>query len=263
MPHFGHCPACGSHLQDSNYCGSTIVCSCGWTKSFASEKSLHQSAKRSVTFMVLFGAVFVLSFIQAVNWDTHSVSIIPLKMKQWSKTAEPADLLRVVEICSMRNKHDCVEEAYRDLYALRPQDTETLVDLGHLLFLRAKMAEAAKVFAEYFQKGGKNSDAAYDYARALTHIGKGDEAIKLFQAVLGEKKDVFQVTVARTYIQALIKYQKWSQAKATIEHYRKLSSSSHMFMERELKEIESQLKRSELVSSRNSAADDSKRGANL
>lgn len=245
MNHYGHCPACGNALSTEKLCGQMIVCDCGWTHSYKSKLNEKKGSDRVVISMILMCALFVGSFIHAVNWDTHFFTIIPLKLKELTQTANTEDLKKIVDICSLRSKHDCIEKAYAKMYELNPEEIEVLAELGHLQFLRSHIPQAAQTLQTYFSKGGKSMDAAYDYARALSHMSRYDEALTYFRKVLRSKPKTFQVSVARSYIQTLIKHDRLSQARAAIEYYRKRSVNSAYFMDKEYKELRKRTRKSE------------------
>jgi hypothetical protein len=234
---YGHCPACGSELSTEKLCGQMIVCDCGWTHSYKSALTEKKGVDRVVLTMVFMCTLFVASFIHAVNWDTHFFTIIPLKLKQFTGMAQTEDLQKIVEICSLRSKHDCVEDAYRQMYVLEPAKIDVLAELAHIQLMRSRMPQVADTLDAYFAKGGKSPDAAYDYARALAAVGRFDQSVKYFKYVLNSKPKVFQVSVARSYVQTLIQNKKLAQAKKAIEHYRQRSVSSAFFMDKEYKDL--------------------------
>lgn len=218
-------------------CGQTMVCDCGWTHSYANNASSKKKVDSVVLTMILTCSLFVASFVHAVNWDTHFFAIIPLKLKQFSGLAKADDLSKIVEICSLRAKDDCVETAYKKMFELNTRDINVLAQLARVQFNRANLKDVVKTLEVYFSQGGKSADAAYDYARALAELGRYEDALKYFKFVLNSKPKVFQIEVARSYVQTLIKNKKFVQAKSAIEHYRRRSASSAFFMEKEYKAV--------------------------
>lgn len=242
MQQLGQCPVCGTALSSEKVCGQVVICECGWTKSIHSNQAESKLKDRTILTMVLVSALFVGSFIHAINWDRYFFDIIPLKAKEITKMATAEDYKALIAICSSRAKSDCVEKAYQNLYRLLPHQIEVLAELGHLQFLRSDMHKAVQTLKLYFASGGKSIEATYDYARALSQVGLYDEALKQFQYVLRSKPQVFQISVARTYILTLIKHNKLPQAKAAIEYYRKNSTSSAFFMDPEYRLLSQMLR---------------------
>lgn len=241
MHQHGQCPACGNELSTEKLCGQMIVCDCGWTHSYNASLLEKKSKDKVILSMVLMCSLFIASFIHAVNWDSHFFTIIPLKLKHYTGTASVSDLKEIVEICSHRSKHDCVETAYQKIYEVDSTQIEILAELGHLQYLRSNIKGSAHTLKTYFDNGGKSMDAAFDYARSLAHLGEYQESIAYFKKVIRSKPKTFQVTVARAYIQTLIKSDRLTQAKSVIEYYRKRSVSSAFFMDKEYKELRSKL----------------------
>ncbi|MCB0411890.1 MAG: hypothetical protein KDD22_05150 [Bdellovibrionales bacterium] len=245
MSHLGLCPACGNELSDTKVCGSLVICDCGYSRSITNPHAPRRETKdRAVFTMIAICAFFVGSFIHAVNWDKYFFTIIPLKLKQVTSMANAEDYQQLIDICSQRAKSDCVENSYQSLYQIMPERVELLAELAHLQLLRTDFQKASNTLNLYFSKGGKSMDAAYDYARSLSKLGQYQQAITYFQSVLKAKPRVFQISVARAYIQTLMKSEKYSQAKSVIEYYRKNSVSSAFFMDPEYKEIQKLLRSS-------------------
>lgn len=241
MLHFENCPICESELTQDNLCGETIVCRCGWTKSLSLAKREKSAMDRTVWTMILMCGLFVGGFIHAVNWDQFSIEIVPLKIKQWSRSASVVELERIATICNSRVKQECVEQAYRDLLVAKA-DPAHLKNLGEILYAKGEMAESQSLFQQYLAQGGSAPEAHHLYANTLSETGQGELAIQEFMKILKSKPQTFQVSVTRDYVNTLIKYKKLTKAKATIEFYRKSSVSSSLFMDKEYKDLLAKLK---------------------
>lgn len=249
MTHFGHCPACGEEIPQERIFNGSAICQCGWTKSITAFKANEKAIDRVCIGMILMAALLVGSFIHSVNWDRHFFGIVPLKISQWTDSATIADLQEIAEICIERKKHDCVEIAYEQQYSKNPKDITPLAKLGNLQALREKWPEAVTTYASYFAQDGEDLEAAYNYAKALGHVGQVDKAEMFYNRVLKAKPDVLQITVTRHYINMLVEHNRLKKAKSVIEYFRKQGTNTGYFMDKEYKEIKQRLSNSKYAQS--------------
>jgi tetratricopeptide (TPR) repeat protein len=191
--------------------------------------------RRTITIFAGVLAFLCLSFMLVMNWDIHSLAVIPLKIKETVGASNPADIERMGEICMDLKKWDCVESNYSQAAAHDPQQ---LTRLGQFQMKRAKWQAAAQTYYRFFQSGGQDLDASYNYAKALSQLGEVDEAVKYFDMVLAAKPDVRQVTVVQNYVKLLMDHQRYDQARALIQGIRKQGPDSSLFMETEYKKIQ-------------------------
>jgi len=245
MTHFGHCPACGTEISHERQFDGITICECGWTSSVQHDNAQTKMNDRVCISIAFFAALLVGSFIQVVNWDSYSITIIPLKVKQISAIATVEELNQIAEICLDRKKLNCTEEAYQQIFELDSEQHETLAKLGELQIKRGHMADAVKTYDRYFGMSSvrPSLDSQFQYAKALAATSQTKKAEKYFKRVLKAKPDVLQITVTRHYIQMLVENEEFSKAKATLEHFRKQGTNTKMFMEKEYREIKQKLKR--------------------
>lgn len=238
MLHFGHCPRCGTEINHEHMIGSSIICRCGWTAT--SKKSFQRKWKqvdRTITSMIVATGILAAAFIHVINWDTHSLAIVPLKMKEWTNTASTQELDRVGEICLERKKYDCTQSAWMSFARLKPNDTNNLARLGKLLNQQGLHKEAVAVFSDYVAAKGNQVESLYLYGQSLTTLKKYDEADPIFAQALKQKPDMFQITVTRGYIKMLMDAKRFKDAKNAIMRYRKVGATASLFMDKELTQI--------------------------
>lgn len=241
MLQFGQCPRCGQEITGDRIMGSTVVCECGWTKSTRSDVADRRNMDKTCAYIVLIGGLLIASFLQAVNWDQHFFAIMPLKAKQVLGAASIQDLEQIARICTDRKKHECVERAYTQIARKSPTNLANLNRLGQLQFKRERYTNAVETLTLYFSQRGSELDAAYTYAQALSKLKKYDQADRYYKVALAQRDSVVQVTVVRNYVQMLVEANRLRQARDVILHYRKLSSSANLFMDKELADIRSRL----------------------
>src|SRR5512135_756842 len=102
MLQFGTCPRCGAEIDHERFMASGVVCRCGWSHSTQSAAAQKRSANRIMVRMILAAVFIIGTFIQVVNWNSHFISIIPLKVKQLIGVASVPDLERIATICYER-----------------------------------------------------------------------------------------------------------------------------------------------------------------
>lgn len=243
MTQFGHCPACGTQIPQDRYVGESVVCTCGWTNSTRAKKELAKQTDRTVMTISLFATLLVASFIQVVNWDKYSLSIIPLKAKQALGMASVGDYSEIAQICMERKKYDCAEKAYFGAFERNPQDLTHLEKLGDLQVKQDLMLSAAQTYETYFKSGGGDLMAKFNYAKALAATKDYKKADQYFRDVLKAKPETMQITVTRHYIEMLVSTNELQKAKNVIDHFRKQGSNTSLFMKKEYDEINQKLSR--------------------
>lgn len=237
MDFMGICPSCGKSLESDRIWDGLVVCECGWTHS--RERGAERAVQRKqIKIFGVIGAAVVLSFFQAVNWDSHFFEIIPLKAKQAVGMASMTDLQKIADICMERKKFDCAEKADFQIYSKNPAgELAILPKLGHLQFERKEYDRVVKTLTPYFAGHGRSGDAAYDMARALVQTGRAKASISYFHIAEKSKPKVFQVNVSRDYVLALMQTGNWHRAEVMVNYYRGRSATSSMFMNDQYKQI--------------------------
>lgn len=241
---FGVCPQCKMEISEERLRDNPVICQhCG----FSDQKAMKNVEKRVYkTFLktsIVLTGFLVASFIQAVNWDKHSLTIIPLKVKEITGMASLQDLKTISEICTERKKWDCVEAALAQTYQMSPQsELEVLAELGKLQFKRGDYVGAFKSLSTYFNQGGVSLDASYDYARVLAQQGQVDQASQVYDEILKAKPDTLQVTVAQNYVRLLMDNSRYKKAKDLLEEIRKSGSNASLFMDKEFQELATYVK---------------------
>lgn len=191
--------------------------------------------RRSIVWFSAISVFVIAAHIQLSNWDKHSLSIIPLGVKSTLGMMSQADHEHKAEICIDLKKWDCVETSY---VSIAKADSTQWQRAADFQMKRAKYAEAAQSYYQFFQNGGESLEASYSYAKALAQLGQVDEATQYFDQVLASKPDVLQVTVVQSYVKLLMDHQRYDQAKVLIDKVRAQSGvTGEQFMDEELNQI--------------------------
>ncbi len=236
MFQFGSCPRCQSELSDERLSFQPIVCGhCGYTPNMVQKTDETKFEKRFLKVGIGIALALGVGFVQAASWDKHAVSIIPLKIKQFTAMASQADLSKIAEICIERLKHDCVESALAS--KAFNGDNESFADLGKYQARRMKKSNAVQSFTKYFQNGGQDLEATYQFAKVLGETGQADQSAATYKKVLEAKPETLQITVVQNYVKMLVAHGRSAEAIVVIDEIRKSSTSANMFMETEYKTL--------------------------
>jgi len=228
------CPTCFKTIPLSQSYDGTYICVCG-TKVHPNPEST--SSTSTSFWIVLLGVLSVASFIHATNWDRYFFTIIPLKTKQILGVASIQDLNQIVSICEDRKKVFCQEGALTEISHRDPKNLEIALKVAQLQISRESYAEASRTLQRYFNLGGKDRLARYQFAVALSKTNQVDEAKKHLHYLVYAEKSTLDARAARTYVALLLSSGDPKAANKVIEHCRSLGNNAALFMEKELKEI--------------------------
>lgn len=225
-------------MLDQTHCQicyqTPTTCSCYGKKS---TKKMKGTEARSVGLMVLIGVFLVAGFLHVINWDTHSVRILTLNLKSITGLASAADYKEKAIICMERRKYSCAESELKASLSLAKSDQDSWARLGVLQYKMGKTNEAILALEAYESVGGQDLDTRYTLAKAYLAEKKAPQAIRTLKSLIAEKPETLQVTVTRSYVEALIQANRLSQAKNIIERTRKQSASFNQFMSAEYKAV--------------------------
>ena len=124
------------------------------------------------------------------------------------------------EICFDLHHYECAAESLKVVAFSDPNNLDKLKKYAKSLVMNKDYELASQVYKQYFNKGGDNLDAAYDYAKVLVKLGMMGIASEYFNMVIDAKPDVFQITVAKNYVKALIENENISGVKRLIKRFK-------------------------------------------
>lgn len=234
------CPVCSNEIPLDRIVGSSAYCSCGHVLTVLRRQS-DRDARRTSVSLIVFTLFMAGAIIHAINWDTYFLSIIPLKIKQFTGMAKSTELKEIALICNSRKKNNCEIQALEKSFELDKKDITSLLRVGELYIESGDFHSAAKTYTVYFKNGGSEDSARYAYARSLGEIGLFHDAKKQFHYILKRDRNKPQFKVARSYVEFLIKNKDYSTARSIIEEYRRAGPSSALFLEKEWKTINDRL----------------------
>lgn len=231
------CSACQKEIPRERQFGNTMICTCGWTKDLSYESQNKYRLNKTSGILIAVAVSLIISFIHIVNWDKYSLTIIPVKVRQVLGLSDIDELKKLLAICRERKKWNCVINAYNNIYEQDSSQIEILHKLGKLYVNLNNDEAAVETYKGYFDRGGVNIDAYYEYAKSLGRLGKTKDSISQYKTVLELKPNTLQTTVVKSYVKMLMANKMWREARKVIENYRKKSRSAEFFMESEMKKI--------------------------
>ncbi len=206
------CNRCKLELPFNNSYEPIHVCPhCGADQNEKSENPFH-----AMKSLLPVAAAILFAMGMGVYWGSHSVEVIVIKSKQMTGLASAADHERMVEICEEQNKHECVHDSLVRKIKQNNDDIKTIAKLGQLQLQLGYFENSERTLTHYFEKGGKDIKARYNYAKALWKQGKIDPALNQLEKALNAKDGVLQVTVMETYIKLLVEYGQHQKATKVI-----------------------------------------------
>ena len=171
------------------------------------------------TFLPTLG-IMTLIIGMGLYWGGYSLEVTLIKAQTVTGMADAEDHGRMAEICADLHYHTCVKESLIRKVQANPQDIEVLAELANLMIQMGDAEMAEKALRNYFERGGEDIKAKYNYAKSLRDQDKIQAAITQFERILNEKDDVLQVTVMENYIKLLVEHgehQKASKAIADVK----------------------------------------------
>lgn len=215
------CDKCHQLLDKDRRSDWVAVCSnCGHVNSQNSYKLKKEMSKGYALLMLSVTAIITLVFIQMAHWRQHSLTMIPIQVKTVLSVMTSMDYEKKAEICFDLHHYQCAADALKFVALNDPNNLEKLAGYAKSLVMNKDYEQASLIYKQYFEKGGDNLDATYEYAKVLVKLGYMGLASKYFNIVIDAKPDVFQVTVAKNYVRALIENENISGLKTLLKRFK-------------------------------------------
>lgn len=246
------CPICLKDIDTEKVVGNKAYCGCGYAIDLSHKSSSSDSsARRGVFSIVLLTCFIVAAIVHAFNWDTYFFTVIPLKLKQITKTANASNLLELADICAVRKKLSCEADALEGVLKLDATQSAKHLRVAAVYAELNSPELVISTLSDYFRKGGKDLEAHYSLAKALAQVGRFKESQKQYRYLIKAHAKSPKYQVARSYVELLISQSDYTTAKQVIEQYRRAGQNSGLFLEKEWKIVNTQLSRARLRTSNN------------
>lgn len=230
------CPRCTQGISQERRLSAIVVCnSCGFVVSNSETKSHQATDRRFIAMTSALCLILAAAFAQVCVWDRHAWEIVPLKFRELIGSNSQKDLERMTEICLERQRVSCVEKSYQ---RLGEHDKDQLLKLAQFEMNHNRYRQAIDAYRSFFLKGGSDLKASYLFARALSQMGKKDEAAKYYDYILRARPDqLLQAAAVDSYVHLLIDDQRPEQAKQAVEKIGQFSKIAANMMNEELNHL--------------------------
>jgi predicted Zn-dependent protease len=152
--------------------------------------------------------------------------------------ASEADLSHIADICIDLKKPSCAIDALTQASQQQTVSQKSLFRLGKIFWQTQQATKAIAPLSAYFKRGGKELEAAFIFAQALSQTKNFEKSDEYFRFILNSKPNTLQITVTQAYVQMLKDSNQLGRALSLIKEFRKKGENTGLFMNRELKEIQ-------------------------
>ena len=237
------CRICGNDIPEDRKQSGLNVCTCGWVEPNQHVSRWEKDAsKRISTFGIAAVGVLLPIVLFFAAWSGFGLDVLALGTKSLLGMSTPADILQKAEICEQVRKLDCATANYGRLIRMAPQEEDAYLRLAHLYIKANDKNAAIQVYQAFFMSGGKDANLKFRMANLMADAGQTEMAAKTYQELLDSEPGILQITVAKAYVQLLIKVGQFQDAKAVITTFQSKGDNAKDYLTEELVQIEAQLK---------------------
>lgn len=233
----GFCPQCNSLLNQENYSTGHAICGCGWFDKAVVEQATKRYEKRAISYMAAAVIVMALGFGHMLNWGAYAFSIPLIKVQKITGTLSKEGYHELAQACIAMNKWSCAKDTYIDLYK-RTGDSSSLKDLAHLQTLLKDPKAAMSTYASYFQVGGRDGEAALEYAGLLEVQGYLPDAYKYYEFSIAARPETLPVEATKGIVRMLIKEGRYNEARERILAFHESAGNAKGFLNTELSQLD-------------------------
>ena len=127
---------------------------------------------------------------------------------------------------------------------LAPKNLSAIEELADRYYRMKIWQKAAPLYYRFLTLGGVSTHSQLNYARILSSHNDVEKATTVFRSILKSKPGIFQITVAKSFVNHLIRHGKKKEAIRTIKKIQKLGSNTASFMKQDLKKLTQRRRRS-------------------
>lgn len=213
---------------------AVAVCSnCGWSDKKSEKLFDRKSYRIFAVVSILLSILLVTTYYYTLFWGSFSLQTAPLQIKGILKKITPTELAQLADICHKRQNQQCRIKTLSEIIKLEPENQDRWGNLANAYRQNKKYDYAIDSYARYFGLDGKDLMHAYNYAHLLSEDGKYDDAKKYYEYVLQAKPETLQITIAREYVETLMKMEANDEALAFLNQTRASGDNAKFFMDKE------------------------------
>lgn len=236
----GLCPQCGSEIPNERLITGSAICQCGWHDMSANAKATRRNENKTITFLVAVTIGLSLGYWHLLNWGSYAVSIPFVKLQQITGTLSKQGLEDLAQACIKLNKWSCAQDAYLAIYR-NHRDVEGLAKLAHFQVRIEAKESAMSTYASYFQTGGKNGEAALEYAELLEKSGRDETALTYYEKSIELRSETLPVQATAGIVRILVKQGHPLDAHERLVAFHESAGNAKGYLNTELEQVESAL----------------------
>ena len=213
---------------------------CGWSDKKSQRLFDKKSYRLFTVITVLLSIFMVTTYYYTLIWGKFSLQTAPLQIKGIMNTITPSELMELADICHQRKNQQCRIKTLSEIIKEEPNNKEYWAALATAYRQNSKADYAIESYGHYFKLEGKDLMHAYNYAHLLSKSDDFENSKKYYEYVLEAKPGTLQVTVAREYVNLLMKMNQNDEALAFLRQTRNSGDNAKFFMEEEYKKLSGQ-----------------------
>ncbi len=237
------CRICGNDIPEDRKQSGIYICTCGHVENGHVGTTLDKAASRMIAnFGILVTGIALPAVLFLGSWSGFGMEMFGIYAKSTFGSLSATDLLRKAEICEQLRKNECAAESYGSVIRQYPKEEQAYLRLAHMYLRVQDKAGAIQVYQAFFKNGGQDPNLKFRMANLLVEIGQTELAAQTYQELMSSEPGILHITVAKTYVQLLIKLGQFDNAKSVITQFQNQGDNAKEYLNEELLQIEAGLK---------------------
>lgn len=245
------CKWCGEAISEDRRAAGVSACSCGWVDNSQFPEQWDRAISKSIA---KFGVVAVAALIPVIlffaHWSGFGAEVLGIKLKSTMGAASATDYIRMGEICEMLSKNNCAVDSYTRVIRSYPKEKEGYIKLARIYLEANDPAGAVQVYQAFFISGGQDNNLKFRMANLLAESGQYEMAAQTYQQLMDSDPGILHITVAKAYVQMLIRMGQFQSAKDVLSRFHGLGDNAKEYLTDELTQIDAGLKQSSSATNR-------------
>ena len=240
MSFHGNCPQCSTIIPPERFVSGLAVCECGWCDTTAKTQRENDVEKKTIIGLICAALSIMAFYAHAANWGSYALSIPFVKIAQVTGTLSTQGYKDLADQCITLNKWSCARDAYLGIFTSN-RDVQGLSALGHFEVRMGNQPGAIGAYMAYFKNGGKDGEAALDFAKVLESSNQYDQAIQYYEASILARPLVLPIQATAGIVRLQMKQGKYEEAYQRILAFHESAENAKGFLNTELAQLESTL----------------------
>lgn len=201
---------------------------------------IPRASHAPAVYLLVFFSLMLGSLYHVVKWDTYFFAVLPLQWKLATHNLTAEHAVQLKSICVERRQMDCVIEMNQFLVQTdRKKYRESLIELGMLFGQQKQSSQAIAALQLYAKLGGSDPKALLYFGQLLMETKKWEKAKLIYKKIQASSSNAeARLQATQKLVTCQIELNQWTEAKSTIENFRKLGAPFKSFMDDELQGIQ-------------------------